>query len=223
MGRLNVLLCEKILFKTDLRSEEGQILLSLWPKEVNKCKPTKNIWSSRWELSGCCQTKVFCALNSNSFRGCHHGGLPAWWPLESFSSSLHTPRCSPFLSTSTWHGAGGVHKMKRMFMKTVAHMSTRVSPMWTWWSKSLIPTRSFCQTPPPSRGRPSGVYSVVSVERGSFVRNLLWFKSSSIFPSGTFLTSLVDTVSRAAERKDSLDRSTPSPKLLGTNSTAGLM
>ena len=32
MGRLNVLLCEKILFKTDLRSEEGQILLSLWPK-----------------------------------------------------------------------------------------------------------------------------------------------------------------------------------------------
>ena len=87
----------------------------------------------------------------------------------------------------------------------------------------LDPHQVLLPNPSPSRGRPSGVYSVVSVERGSFVRNLLWFKSGSIFPSGTFLTSLVDTVSRAAERKDSLDRSTPSPKLLGTNSTAGLM
>ena len=39
--------------------------------------------------------------------------------------------------------------------------------------------------------------------------------------SGTFLTTLPDTVSRAAQRKDSLDeRSSPSPKLGGSNSIA---
>ena len=42
-----------------------------------------------------------------------------------------------------------------------------------------------------------------------------------ILPPGTFLTTLADTVSKAAERKVSLDeRSSPSPKFGGNNSVA---